>query len=168
MAIIVEDGSGVTDANSYNSVADAEAFFTARGITTPTEGYDVVLLLAMDVLENLVYAGAKYSDANELAFPRSGVLDVANIAYPSTIVPRAMQRGQLWLAHYIATGSNPITAPAPVVKRKKVDVLETEFATLAYETTRAVTVQELPNVYSAIRHLLRNESGTATGRVIRG
>ena len=64
MALVVEDGSVVSGANSYITLADYRAWANARGISASDS--DTVLeryvLRAMDYFEQLVFIGNK---ANE-------------------------------------------------------------------------------------------------------
>jgi hypothetical protein len=73
MALTIETGAGVANANSYVSVVNAQAWATARGIAvTVTEA---LLLKAMDYLESLraEYQGIKSDSAQALQWPRAGV-----------------------------------------------------------------------------------------------
>ena len=74
MALIVEDGSGLSDAESYVSVADAGTYCTAHGLTAWT-GVDAVKESALrnatqyiDTMYNFRSAKSYYSQA--LEFPR--------------------------------------------------------------------------------------------------
>ena len=52
--LIIEDGSGVTNANSFVTSDDAAVFFNARDLDVPD---DAMLLQAMDILIYLTYLG---------------------------------------------------------------------------------------------------------------
>lgn len=76
MALVIEDGTVVTGANSYIDVAEAKAFAAARGVDLGND--DVVteqrLLIAMDYLESLNYKGVRTDpDKQLLSWPRTGV-----------------------------------------------------------------------------------------------
>ena len=76
MSLIVEDGTGMMDSNSYVSVAEADAYFKLRGITSwanlPTEDKESALVNGTD------YIGVRWSclkgevlnEFQALAFPR--------------------------------------------------------------------------------------------------
>lgn len=73
MAFTVEDGTGLADANSFASVAFADAYFSERGITTWT-GSDTAkeqaLVRATDYVANrFTWRLAPYSDEQALPFP---------------------------------------------------------------------------------------------------
>ena len=74
MALIVEDGSLVSNANSYISVSDYVAWANARGFT-----YDALpalehkILRAMDFIESLDFIGEKHEETQALQWPRDYV-----------------------------------------------------------------------------------------------
>jgi hypothetical protein len=71
MAIVVEDGTGKTDANSYVSSADLTTYANNRSVTL--SGGDEILYKAMDYIESQPFAGDKYTDEQALQWPRTGV-----------------------------------------------------------------------------------------------
>ena len=81
--LTVEDGSGLTTADCYISVADATAYFTAYGgldnWTAIDAGTQEVLLRKsardLDTLYGLAYAGTPLSSAQALLFPRASFYD---------------------------------------------------------------------------------------------
>lgn len=82
MALIVEDGTGMADANSYESVENADAYFTARGITA-WSGSDPVkeaALIAATEYVDIRWRGKlkgklQFPDTQVLLFPRINVYD---------------------------------------------------------------------------------------------
>jgi hypothetical protein len=74
MTIIVEDGSIVTGADSYVSVADYEAWADARGVEYDSSLVESQILRAMDYIETLRFIGQKSTKAQPLQFPRVGVV----------------------------------------------------------------------------------------------
>jgi len=73
--IVVEDGTVVAGANSYQSVADLRAFAAERALPLPVSDNDVGVLLlnAMDYMERrcgLNWLGFKYSRDQDVAWPR--------------------------------------------------------------------------------------------------
>ena len=86
MTLIVETGEIVAGANSYVSVADAQAILTGRGLLTVVT--EAALLQAMDMLSGLEYFGYRVSDVQPLPFPRSGVTLSDNRTLPPTPSPR--------------------------------------------------------------------------------
>jgi len=74
MAFIVEDGTGLTDSNSFGAVVDADFYFADRGNAAWT-GSDTLkeqaLVRATDYLNNrFKFLGWKYNEEQALEFPR--------------------------------------------------------------------------------------------------
>lgn len=98
MTLIVETGAGLPDADSYASVADADAYHAARGNAAWT-GTDAAkesaLRRATDYLDRLNYAGTRASAAQALAWPRYDVMldeyDIAADAVPARVVKAACE-----------------------------------------------------------------------------
>ena len=73
MAFIVEDGTGVTNANSYASVAFADTYFTERTIAgwTGTDAQkQAALIKATDYIESFDFKGVEAEEDQALSFPR--------------------------------------------------------------------------------------------------
>jgi hypothetical protein len=72
MALVVEDGTGVADANSYIDLDDLEAYAAERGLTIATTDADneVFILRAMDYIEARPFQGKKYLADQALQWPR--------------------------------------------------------------------------------------------------
>jgi hypothetical protein len=105
--LVVEDGSGVVDANSYTDLADARAYLALRGLAlSVTDGTaETQLIRAMDYIEALrnEFQGVKTDSAQALQWPREGAtLDGAAIA-PDAI-PAVLWQAQARLAAYLADG----------------------------------------------------------------
>lgn len=75
IAIIVEDGSNVPNANSYVSIADARLYALNRGVVLPVDDDSVASMLinATDYLETFAceYLGKKTSVTQPLEWPRT-------------------------------------------------------------------------------------------------
>lgn len=132
MALIVEDGSIVADAETYVDVAGLKAYAAKRGITVPADdaACEVLLVKAMDYLAtyDARWKGCRVSAAQALAWPRRGVR-IDGYPYPANAIPAQLKAGQCVLA--VAAASldlMPTVDPAASgVKRDKVGPLETEF-----------------------------------------
>jgi DnaT-like ssDNA binding protein len=80
MALIVEDGTGKADAESYCTVAEATAHLTARGLGADWEAVDdrreACLRKATEYITQLYrprWKGQRLTEAQALDWPRSGV-----------------------------------------------------------------------------------------------
>src|SRR4051812_42111718 len=101
MALTIEDGSGVSGANSYASVADARAYALARGLTFSAVDGDVetALVLACDKLETYRFRGLKTDEAQALQWPRKCVY-IENALHPlaDDAIPARIVQAQCQLA----------------------------------------------------------------------
>lgn len=108
MALILEDGSVVENAQSFNSDDDLTAFASLRGITLPTKRVDreALLLLAMDYLHSreTQMKGCRVSASQELPYPRSGVY-VYDFALGRATIPAQIKRAQLEAAIFAHQGN---------------------------------------------------------------
>ena len=76
MALIVEDGTGVASSNSYDSVANAQAYFDLKGtVITITDESMINATQYLDLRFGLQYNGNKTGADQSLSFPRSSFTD---------------------------------------------------------------------------------------------
>lgn len=165
MAFVVEDGTGKVDANSYGSVAGADAYFADRGVTTWV-GSDTVkqqaLVKATDYIDTRFSTKFKgyvlYPDVPQaLAFPRTA-FDGMPVVLLKATYEYALRSLAKPLAPDPATSS---VGGAITSQKKKVGPLETE--THYAEGTSSVTVfQPYPMADALIAKLLN-----LSNRVIR-
>jgi hypothetical protein len=134
MAFIVETGLIVAGANSFASVADADAYTADRDIADwadySTAEKQAALIKATDYLEATYrnnWRGQRVSAAQSLSWPRSGVV-VDGFPIPANIVPGAVNRACIELALRAAAGETLLADQGQAVKREKVDVIEVEYA----------------------------------------
>lgn len=155
MAIIVEDGSGVANANSYNSEAELTAFATDRGITL-TADEDVLLIKAMDYIESLNYIGYRTSTTQALSFPRTCIV-IDGVCIDSDEIPPQLKKAQLHLAVAIDGGYNPLATSTQGIKRKRVDVIEVEYmdGSSAAPVIKSVNAYLAPLINGGGRNVIR-------------
>lgn len=154
MALVIEDGSGVSGANSYNTVQEIKDYASARGESVPSTDAEIEALAiqATDYMEQFRfdYQGSIVDPLQALSFPRTGV-EIDGYEYPPTILP-----SQLAKAHAQATieayTSELIPNPSQAVKKEKVDVLEVE-----YQDTSTSAVG-FPKVEMLLRPLFSSRS----------
>lgn len=143
MALVVEDGTGKSDAESYISVADATAYHAARGNAAwAALANDTIreqlLRKATDTMLQMFagrWAGARTSSTQALDWPRynvpmkdapSGIGYGMGAYYPSNIVPAAVARACAELALKAAAG-DLVTDGTQAVVREKIGPLEVEY-----------------------------------------
>lgn len=142
MALEIEDGTGKAAANSYVTVAESRAYALARGVTFPVDDTEVETLLiqSMDYLEaqRSKYQGHKtwpvgttsHPDAQALQWPRTGVVIDCNYDLPDNVIPVELKNAQMQLSMEVFSGMELMpSSDGRVVKREKVDVIETEYMT---------------------------------------
>ena len=155
MALIVETGAGVAGANSYISLADAQAFLTSRGLNvTLSEGQ---LLQAMDAMALLNWKGYKVNESFPLDWPRSGVVDRDGFTVGFDSIPAKLSTGQVWLAYHIASGAG-LNKPSKIAyKKERVEgAIDVEYAVGNTSTPRTTAHNPMsyPNVYGMLRDLV--------------
>jgi len=130
MAFVVEDGSGKADANSYVSVADADAYHVDHSASTDWSGAEnavkeKALRLAtqyLDVSYEGRWRGAKADSDQALAWPRCYAYDNDDYAYDSDAIPQKLADAAAELALRVVEGDtllDDISKPG-IVKRESV------------------------------------------------
>jgi hypothetical protein len=155
MALITEDGTGRSDAESFASVADADTYFGNRGITNwsslVTAEKEQALRRATDYMVQAYrfrWSGCRVRDTQALDWPRYLVprLDVGIGGtfsyYDSDVVPAEVARACCELAVRAAAGELAADLGPPVV-REKVGPLETEYLPGARQSTKYLAVEML-------------------------
>lgn len=132
MALIVEDGTIVDNADSYVDEADLTAYAAKRGITLPT-GNDLTVLAikAMDYIESLEprFKGTRVESDQPLSWPRKGVV-INGFFVDEDTIPKQLIDLQCQLVIDGMTVNLQPNGTGRVVKRQKVDVIETEYEIL--------------------------------------
>lgn len=125
-AVVVEDGSIVTGANSYVTVAEMEQFADDRDYIWVGDHVDTFLFRAMDWIEAQQYQGSIVSAAQPLMWPRKNVY-YRGFKVEQDVIPDLLKKAQMTLAMEINRGFDPLAVIPQGVKREKVDVLEVEY-----------------------------------------
>jgi hypothetical protein len=168
MALIVEDGSIVPNADSYVSRTDVIAYALKRGITLPaTDATDVMVIKAMDYLS---YFDAKWlgeqvePGVQSLAWPRKNVwIGFSHVAFPEDEIPNQLVRALCELTLQVNAGVNllpTLTGETQFVTREKVDVIETEYS----EAVALQVMGMLPNM-PLVEAMLTPLMSTGAGRL---
>lgn len=131
MALIIENGSGVADANSYVTAAEAVAWVEARGkaFIGDETAVEQLLLTAMDLVESFraQFSGNKTDPEQSLQWPRTGAtLDGVSLA--DDFIPKELKYAQIQLAYDAQTVDLQPTGTGQETLKEKVDVLEVEYA----------------------------------------
>jgi hypothetical protein len=147
MALIVEDGTGLANANSYVSEAECTAYLAARGKTIAGTK-EVAIIKAMDFMRQKYrgrWQGIKKTDAQALDWPRYDVL-VDGYSVLSTIVPVEVKNACCELA-FRADTEDLMADLTQGVKREKIDVIEVEYDTSSSQQKRYAAVESILGPY---------------------
>jgi len=143
MALTVEDGTGLANADSYISVADALAYHDARGntnwATITTLEQEQAIRRATDFMQQVYsWKGSRKTDTQALAWPRYYV-ERDNGYYPSDSVPNEVKNACAELA-FKAAGGDLSPDIAQRVIREKIGPIEVEYDknSVQFTTYRAI------------------------------
>ncbi|MCP4336476.1 MAG: hypothetical protein GY679_01335 [Mycoplasma sp.] len=154
---IVEDGTGLTDSNSYISVSDADSYFTdisynSIWFTKDTQERERSLMNGTQFIDaQYSFIGIKSTQEQSLQWPRTDAID--RDGYEITDIPKALKQAVCEAA--IRTFDGSLYTDKNIkgdIRVEKVDVIEVEY----FEGT------ERTNPYIIIDQLLYS-SGISTG-----
>jgi len=107
MALIIEDGTGISNADSYQYLADARVTATNYGITLPADDIEAEVSLRQGYLNLLnqekTLQGRRTHTTQNNVYPRDGVYN--NCAeVDSESIPNEIKMAQLYAAEAISSG----------------------------------------------------------------
>ncbi len=141
MALIVEDGTIVTGADSYVSVAGYEAWADARGIEYDSTLVESQILRAMDYIESLQFIGQKSTKAQPLQWPRVGVVvDGYELDYDE--IPQQLTKA---VYESVKAESEGVSQLANVERRtlsEKVGEIAVQYAENSNSTTSVIAINK--------------------------
>lgn len=132
MPLIVEDGTGLEDANSYLSLASARDLASMRGITLNADDAELTsqLIQAADRLTSYEgrFTGERVNGDQGLSYPRKYAFRYCK-PLSETAIPKELKLAQITLADYIESGYSLWASPVVEgVIREKVGPIETEYS----------------------------------------
>lgn len=139
MSLIIEDGTGVTNANSYVSTTTLTTFATARGVTL-TGGAESLLVRAMDYIEGLNYKGLKKGYTQLLQWPRYDVYIDGYYSDPNAI-PQQLKDGQCHVAIAIDQGTDLLVDAPRKTSMEKIGDLEVQYSAGSPASVTNVKIQ---------------------------
>lgn len=169
MGLIVEDGSGVANANSYETLAGVRAYALNRGVVLSAVDSVVIaqLILGTDYLESFAqqYVGAPTSYTQALSWPRQQVQFDPDNPFPTNKIPVQLIAAldQCVIAQFQGIVLMPTVdhSAGGFVIEDKVDVLTTKFS----ERIGTTSAPLLPSVMSLLQSLLNPNVSLKTVRV---
>jgi hypothetical protein len=175
MAVTIVATAGAADANSFVTLAEAESYILGRlnvslwdAATDDTKNR--ALVEATHELNALYWIGKRASSTQSLAWPRDWAVDPDDPNgdyYAATEIPARLKWATEELAlQFVKAGTTDVAAQDSTagIIRKKIDVLETEYAPFG----RAEGLDRYPRVVNYIRPLLDGGSSGLMTQVVRG
>lgn len=157
MALIIEDGTGKADAQSFATVLELISYSSVRGIEIPSLAADqeALLIKAMDYFisrESDLSGARTYPAVQALPYPREGVYVYGSLV-ANNVVPTQAKQAQLAIAIEL-TKADLLAATGKDIKREKVDVIETEYFAGGSQSNGTY-----PAIEAALEPLLSSGSG---------
>lgn len=165
-AFTVEDGNGLSSANAFVSVSEADDYFELRNVTTwdalSDETKQAAIVRATEFLNQYEsqYPGTRKTLGQSLSWPRSGADYLDGESIGSSIIPPEIKKACFELA-YRATSSDlaPDINYSTAVRRQRVGKIEVEYF------NKGSGAKIYPTVAIYLSRLIRF---SRTGRVYRG
>lgn len=160
MAIVVEDGSGLSNSNSYISVADADTYLTYNDhiiatwtALSTTEKENALIRATMYLDRYMNWNGYKVNSENALRWPRSNVKDLDGFYFSISEIPEQVQRAVAELGYLLSQSDLDDDPASKGISEVTVDVIRVKFD----KTDRSGPVP------SAIRSMLRGLGDCSVG-----
>ena len=133
MALVIEDGTGKTDSNSFASVAEAISYAADRGFDFPSVTADVekLLIQAGDFILSFEeqFQGYRTNQNQRLSFPRVNVLMYKGVDYVGADeIPNQLKEAQMRFAVSANGGELRPDGTGQEVIKEKVGPLEVQYA----------------------------------------
>jgi hypothetical protein len=134
VTLVVENGSIVTDANSFVSEDELVAYAAARGVTLPyttdanKDAVAVLAIKAMDYLRVQPWKGEVVDTDQTTPWPRKNTYTTP--VTPEDVVPAAVKEAQFQLALIAQTGFNllPFAAGTGILIKEKIGPVENMYS----------------------------------------
>ena len=130
MALIIEDGSQVANANSYVTDAEYTTYATLKGLTVGANAAkrEVELLRAMDYLQGFESSmqGTRASSTQGVSFPRYNVV-LYSYLLASDFIPKELKSSQFEAAAYAHTGTLTPNEAIKNVSKERLGDLEVNY-----------------------------------------
>ena len=141
--MVVEDGTGLSNADSFVSVAYADTYFTTRGVTAwaSLTNKEALLIKATDYIEAVYsesWKGVTLNDTQSLSFPR--IIDDATV-YPDRLLKAVCE-----LALKANDGDLLVDVEQRTIE-EKVDVITVKYAEYSDQKTQYSMVYGLISPY---------------------
>ena len=154
MSLIVEDGTGIENANSFVDVVYADDYFSTRGVADwallTQEQKEVFLIKATDYINNgFKWYGQKLTTTQSLKFPRKNLVD--EDGEPVNGVPTAIKDATCECAYLIKGGAEMfrVSESNGAVTSERIGELA-----FTYDTSKSAKKEDC-SLYDSINQRLR-------------
>ena len=110
MALVVETGVGLADADSFISLEGARAFAAKFGITLPADDTAAEVALRQGCqyveLQQKCFSGSRLTTTQALSWPRTGATNVYSFDYADGYMPKQLGFAQVYAAAEYAAGTD--------------------------------------------------------------
>jgi hypothetical protein len=116
MALIIEDGTGVLDANSYVTLVETQDYFTERGIdpASITEADLINATTFIDLTYGTGFRGSMVDTTQSLLFPRTAFVDGNGRTIDHGTIPRDLKIATYHAARVSSQGTQLIANANPM------------------------------------------------------
>lgn len=150
MSLVVEDGTRVTGANSYVSLAEFKAWADSRAITYGTDAVvQGQILRAMDYIESLAFVGFKETETQPLQWPRVNVV-IDGFGLDASTIPVELKRAVYEATKIEIDGDSKLAPVDRQVTSEKVDTIS-----ITYKDN-APMQRATPALTAALRKLVQS------------
>ena len=169
LTLVVENGTGLTNSNSYATIAEAETYFEAHLYTTVWDiaiNKDVALVMATRLLDDWIdWEGYRATEEQSLRWPRHDVVDEDGYLLDSDVVPQFLKNATAELAQYIM--SNDPGAEPDTVGFSSLRVGELAMTIDKNDRDRITAIPDV--VKAIIEHYgnVRSRSGEGSAKLLR-
>lgn len=164
MALVIEDGTGKADAQSYADADTLTAYATARGQTLTAAddaAKEALLIQAMDYIEAQDYKGYKYTDEQALQWPR-GDVNLYGYDVSHDHIPQLLTDALCEVAIGVDGGTNPLANEGRQTESETVGPISVTYASGSRNYTYLKAAE------TKLQRLLKKGSGGISAVVIRG
>lgn len=133
MALIIESGEGLPNAESYATAAELVSYAEKHGRVIPstTPEQEALLRNSAEAMKEMNWKGQRTNGAQWLDFPRAGV-EVDGEIKPSNLIPREIQYGQMALATemYADIIDPPSQRTGPVIRERVEGAVDVQYGAI--------------------------------------
>lgn len=151
MALVVEDGTGMANADSYVSLADAESYFAAMppsvttawtSLATDAEKENLLRYATRVLDQKARFKGARTVKTSSLRWPRTGAIDCDGVLVGSNVLPRPIVSAVCEIALWCAA---PGQGPNTVSSKQGIESITADVVSVTFRADYdATSVQALP------------------------